>query len=493
MRRSLARIGRRAGRRTTTGCRQFGAGVDDQREVAPKVVVALSGGVDSAVATGLLLQQEEDTAFSSSPPCVEAIHMTNWNAQDDDSITSCVEQDWRDALQVADHYQIPVTRQSFEQAYWHQVFVPYLEDLSRKGWMGNPDVACNVHVKFGALRDYVDQRYGADTWLATGHYARLWRRDSPELEELLEASEDDLDWLWSWGKPLSRPHGGDTADADLPLLVAAVDETKDQSYFLSACTSQQLSRVIFPLGDFCKSSSNGRVSNTPTVRALAQEWELPVAHKRDSVGICFVGKRKGGFRSFLRHYYDSDDDTYGGASLVDIETGQVMGHVDALTAQAATVGQGAKVSGSAVKYFVVGRSEDRATVWICPGTHHAALYADTIVLAPDLSWVMPQLPAPLQERHGALRVQCRIRHLQPLVAATLHHTDHAHVYQVRLEQPLRGITPGQRAVFYTEGGVCLGGATMARAGPSYYDCQLPLPAALHPAGANDASVTGHSC
>jgi tRNA-specific 2-thiouridylase len=411
--------------------------------------------------------------------------MTNWNAQDDDSITSCIEQDWRDALQVADHYKIPIKRQSFEQAYWHQVFVPYLEDLSSKGWMGNPDVSCNVHVKFGALRDFVDLHYGADTWLATGHYARLWRRNSPEMEELMEGL-DDQDWLWSWGKASTPVHGtgGDNFDSDLPLLVAAVDETKDQSYFLSACTSIQLARVIFPLGDFCKSINGSESVGTPTVRELAQKWDLPVANKRDSVGICFIGKRKGGFRSFLRHYYDNGD-SYGGADLVDIETGTVLGEVDTLTAQAATVGQGARVSGSAVKYFVVGRSEDQSTVWICPGTHHAALYADSIELASDLSWVIPRVPAPLQS-YGEMRVQCRIRHLQPLVDATLRKKGEDS-YDLHMDRPLRGITPGQRAVFYVNG-VCLGGATMARAGPSYFDRHLSLPADLHPAGANDESI-----
>lgn len=467
------------------------------------VVVALSGGVDSAVATGLLLQQE--TSAVQLPQLqhhqyqvTQAIHMTNWNADDDDSITSCMEQDWRDALAVARHYDIDICRLSFEQDYWHQVFVPYLEDLSQKGWMGNPDVACNVHVKFGVLRQYVNQQYGADTWLATGHYARLFRRR--ELEAWMEAtsssssSGERMDWMWTWGRS-----SGD--NDDLPLLASAVDPSKDQSYFLSGCHAQQLSRVIFPLGDYYKNrrstdddddNDDGR---TATVRQLAEGWDLPVAQKRDSTGICFIGKRKGGFRSFLRHYYEAIGPD--NVPLVDVDTGQTIGSVDALTAQAMTIGQGAKVSGSIVKYFVVGKSSignadsTNSSILVCPGTRHPALYADSIVLASDLSWIMTQeIPEPLLIT-GHLRVQCRIRNLQPLVEATLSRTGnddlHNGAFVLWLDRPLRGITPGQRAVFYMQG-ICLGGATILRAGPSYFDRDLPLPSELHPAGLNDTSV-----
>ena len=465
--------------RKPLSCRRWlsTAGSSSSPSEQKKAVVALSGGVDSAVATGLMQQQ--------GYIITQAIHMTNWNADDDDSITSCMEQDWRDAQAVAQHCGISVRHKSFEKEYWHQVFEPYLDDLSTKGWMGNPDVDCNVQVKFGVLRDHVQNHYGRDTWLATGHYARLWRKR--ELEAWMEASssscEENLDWMWTWGRSTSgQSRNGDDED-DLPLLVSAVDTSKDQSYFLSGCSSQQLSRVIFPLGDYYKMRTSSS-DTSPTVRQLAEDWDLPVANKRDSVGICFIGKRKGGFRAFLRHYHEATG--LNEVPLVDVDTSRVVGVVDALTAQAATAGQGAKVSGSPVKYFVVGRDGVNASkILVCAGTHHPALYADSIVLASDFSWVMSEIPCPLHS-HGSLRVQCRIRNLQPLVDATLHRDSLNGEYTLFLDRPFRGITPGQRAVVYLRG-ICLGGATIAKAGPTYFERDLPL-TELHPAGANDLSV-----
>lgn len=438
-----------------------------------QTIVALSGGVDSAVALGLLPRQ--GYAVTS------ALHMTNWNAADDDSITTCMEQDWRDAQAVAAHYHVPIQRHSFEREYWHRVFVPYLENLAQRGWMGNPDVDCNIHIKFGALRDYVNQRYGDHTWLATGHYARLWRR--PQLGEWIEAHsavDEDITWLWTWGKNQSiHP------DDELPLLVSAVDPAKDQSYFLSGCVARQLARVIFPLGDYYKTRSLASdCSSSPTVRGMAQEWDLPVANKRDSVGICFIGKRKGGFRSFLQNYYEPSQS--GSFQLVDVDTSEVVGTVDALTGQAATIGQGTRVSGLPNKYYVVGR-KDASTILVCAGTHHPALYSDSIALDADISWVMSEVPSPLFTA-GKLRIQCRIRNLQPLGDATLLYNSATEEYTILLDKPFRGITPGQRAALYLHG-ICLGGATIARAGPSYLETGLSLPSQLHPAGSNDLSVS----
>ena len=443
-----------------------------------KVVVALSGGVDSAVATGLLQQQENTTI-------TEAIHMTNWNAEDDDSISSCMERDWRDAQTVAQYYGISVRHQSFEKEYWHQVFQPYLDDLSSKGWMGNPDVDCNVHVKFGVLREHVQNHYGRDAWLATGHYARLWRKR--ELEAWIEDSssschEQTVEWIWTWGRSAFGHVEKLDDDDDLPLLVSAVDPSKDQSYFLSGCSSQQVSRVLFPLGDYYKTQNASGSDISTSVRQLAKDWDLPVAHKRDSVGICFIGKRKGGFRAFLRHYYEPPGPNV--VQLVDVDTYKVVGVVDALTAQ------GAKISGSHVKYFVVGRDDkDTSKILVCAGTHHPALYSDSIMLASDFSWVMSEIPGPLRSQ-GSLRVQCRIRNLQPLMDATLHRDILSGEYALFLDRPFRGIAPGQRAAVYLQG-ICLGGATIVKAGPSYFERNLPLPKELHPAGANDVSVQRH--
>ena len=153
------------------------------------VVVALSGGVDSAVAAALLKkeqqqQQQQSSSVDSAKSAMNlvGIHMSNWNSasHDDDSLTACSsEADWQDALRTAQHLDVPVTRVTqFESDYWCHVFEPYVRVLADTGATGNPDVACNTRVKFGALLQHCQRTYGPDTKLATGHYARLWHRNA---------------------------------------------------------------------------------------------------------------------------------------------------------------------------------------------------------------------------------------------------------------------------------------------------------------------------
>jgi tRNA U34 2-thiouridine synthase MnmA/TrmU len=580
----------------------------------PTVVVALSGGVDSSVAAALLKQRYAsaigtngstgtigDSSSSNNgqgqglaSSTIAAIHMSNWNAtqHDDDSLDACSsEQDWKDAVAVAQHLQLPVQRVHFESTYWTLVFEPYLDQLIPSNpmdmdmdtdtnsdsngtdrpnkdiggsRMGNPDMLCNRFVKFGALRDYCLDKYGTDTLLATGHYARLWHRDSDEhnthtnthtdaapppadVQQALDRSDSDLaDWLMDWGVM-----DGDDGEVDgvpssnrqqrPPILLSAVDTTKDQSYFLAACDADSLRNVLFPLGDLYKKQQqaidadaslqqqHGQVQQQeqqhqqPTVRKLAADMKLPTASKRESMGICFVGKRPGGFRSFVADFLPPATRNI---DFVDVDTGAVVATSrQPEHASLYTIGQGAKLGGVSQKYFIVDREPENGNiVRVCAGTHHAALYADSLTVA--VHWMARnQAPRPLRMKTkkdgegeggggGEMRAQCRIRHLQPLVDCTIVATattvvtkdrdsssggagtpaaspPPATTYQVHFDKPVRGITLGQTAVFYVADGlICLGGGPITERGATYFEQGLSLPTDnLHPAGHNDLSVT----
>ncbi len=204
-----------------------------------RVILGLSGGVDSAVAAILLQQQGAD---------VHALHMTNW--EDDDGYCTAAT-DLQDARQICEQIGIPLHHINFAREYRDRVFTYFLEEY-RRGRTPNPDVLCNREIKFGAFREYA-RRLGGDL-LATGHYARTLLLD------------------------------------DQVQLLKAKDLSKDQSYFLHAVCADALRETVFPLGELEKS----------TVRSIARDYALPVFDKKDSTGICFIGERP--FREFLSTY-----------------------------------------------------------------------------------------------------------------------------------------------------------------------------------------------
>ncbi|WP_077614629.1 tRNA 2-thiouridine(34) synthase MnmA [Caenibacillus caldisaponilyticus] len=206
-----------------------------------RVVVGMSGGVDSSVAALLLKQQGYD---------VVGIFMKNWDDTDENGVCTATE-DFEDVARVAGQIGIPYYAVNFEKEYWDKVFTYFLDEY-KAGRTPNPDVVCNKEIKFKAFLDHAFS-LGAD-YVATGHYARIDRKDGRVR------------------------------------LLRGADEGKDQSYFLNQLTEEQLARVLFPLGDLKKTD----------VRRIAKEYGLATADKKDSTGICFIGERN--FKEFLSRY-----------------------------------------------------------------------------------------------------------------------------------------------------------------------------------------------
>lgn len=206
-----------------------------------RVVVGMSGGVDSSVAALLLKKRGYD---------VIGIFMKNWDDTDEFGVCTATE-DYEDVIRVCNQLDIPYYAVNFEKQYWDKVFTYFLEEY-KTGRTPNPDVICNKEIKFKAFLDYA-MSLGAD-YVATGHYARVVRENG-------------------------KVH-----------MLRGKDENKDQTYFLNQLTGEQLSKVLFPIGDMEKSK----------VRELATKANLTTASKKDSTGICFIGERN--FKSFLSGY-----------------------------------------------------------------------------------------------------------------------------------------------------------------------------------------------
>ncbi len=482
----------------------------DQRKIA----IAMSGGVDSSVVAYLLSK-----AYPTEK--LIGVHMSNWDYADEDASVAttiksnkndsfCWEQDWKDASAVAKQLNIPLHHVSFEAEYWTEVFQPYCQKLS-ESITPNPDVDCNRYIKFGALKDYLKTRFDSEVgYLATGHYARIWdRSNSSEMPNYLQQAleEEETTVLEDY---ILHP-----SVANTPLLLSAKDRSKDQSYFLSGVTAKAFSGVKFPLGDLYKTEKGRDISEVDnigeselSVRRVAQEAHLPNASKKDSVGICFIGKRKHG--DFINEYVEHPLDDRGSSSTsslvqcINVENNEQVATFDPVENPSllyATIGQGAKISGACQKWFVVDKQlkGKSPSIFICPGTHHPSLYVDKFYVK-NFNWIAggeTNRPPPLP-----FRAKCRIRHLQPLVDCEITMVDydigrtsdagHQNLLQVKLKKPLRGVAHGQICVVYAGGNegdlICLGGGPIDRRGENYWEMQRELPNVLHPSGHNDSSV-----
>lgn len=352
-----------------------------------KIIVGMSGGVDSSVAAALLLQQGYE---------VEGLFMKNWDEDDGTDYCSAI-QDLADAQAVADRLRIRLHTANFAAEYWDRVFEHFLAEYAA-GRTPNPDILCNREIKFNAFLEYA-RLLGADK-IATGHYARLQRQN------------------------------GKTA------LLKGVDPNKDQSYFLHAVGHQQFADSCFPLGELSK----------PEVRAIATQYQLATAQKKDSTGICFIGERR--FADFLKRYLPAQP------GVIETAAGDQLGAHQGLMYYTIGQRQGLGIGGTQygeAPWFVARKELARNALIVVQGSNHSSLFS-TSMQVKDMHWIAGQAPA------LPLRLSCKHRYRQPDQSCRLSIVADG-AYQVDFEQPQRAITPGQSAVFY-DNDLCLGGGVI---------------------------------
>jgi tRNA-specific 2-thiouridylase len=365
-----------------------------------RVVVGLSGGVDSAVSAHLLKRQGHE---------VVGIFMKNWEDDDNDEYCSS-NQDFIDAAAVADVLGIEIEHVNFAAEYKDRVFSEFLREY-KAGRTPNPDVLCNAEIKFKAFLDHA-LRLGAEK-IATGHYARV-RFDAASARH---------------------------------QLLKGLDRGKDQSYFLHRLTQAQLARTLFPLGELPKTE----------VRRIAEEAGLPNARKKDSTGICFIGERP--FREFLNRYIASEPGPirndrgrtvgqHAGLSFYTLGQRQGLG-IGGVRGQGVLRGGGEHAA-----WFVARKDMATNTLWAVQGHEHPWLLT-TRLHAADASWVAGQ-PPPAGPR------QAKTRYRQMDAACELSYpagADGGASFDLSFPDPQWAVTPGQSAVLY-DGELCLGGAVI---------------------------------
>lgn len=279
-----------------------------------RVVIGMSGGVDSSVAALLLKQQGYD---------VVGLFMKNWDDTDDEGYCTATE-DYEDVAKVAEQIGIPYYSVNFEKEYWDRVFEYFLQEY-RNGRTPNPDVMCNKEIKFKAFLDYA-MGLGAD-YIAMGHYAQV-----------------------------------ETDENGVVHLLRGKDANKDQTYFLSQLSQAQLKKAMFPLGHLEK----------PQVRKIAEEAGLATAKKKDSTGVCFIGERD--FNEFLANYLPNKPGKM--MTLDGRVMGEHMGLMYYTIGQRQGLGIGGTAGTSNEPWFVIGKDQATQTLYVGQGYHHDNLYSE---------------------------------------------------------------------------------------------------------------------
>lgn len=355
--------------------------------MAKKVYVGMSGGVDSSVTAALLKQQGYD---------VTGIYMKNWS-QDLPGFVCPWKEDYQDAKRVAVQLGIPFKLYDFEKEYRHKV-VDYMIDSYQAGLTPNPDVMCNQEVKFklfltAALED------GADL-IATGHYARI----------VPSAVADTIE----------RPS----------TLLTGLDKNKDQSYFLYRVTEEALARSLMPLGGLTKTE----------VRTMAKKLGLATADKKDSQGICFVGKV--GIKEFLQQFVTTRP-----GAIID-QHGKVIGEHDGALFYTIGQRQGLHVGGG-LPYYVVGKNMTKNEVYVTTDLQDDRLWRSTFDLT-QTHWINAE-PAPAGRYHVRTRYRAALTPVKSL------HKQSGGRWRLVLQDEVRALTPGQSAVLYAGDRVVGGG------------------------------------
>lgn len=360
-----------------------------------KVILGLSGGVDSSVVACLLKKQGIET---------QAVFMKNWDEDDEDNYCPA-EEDLADAKAVAKQLDIPLHAVNFAADYWDKVFVNFLSEYEA-GRTPNPDILCNKEIKFKVFLDYALTLYPHDAQvkIATGHYARI--------------------------KEIDQQY----------FLLKGVDNNKDQSYFLYTLGQQQLSQSLFPLGELHK----------PQVREIAKDYALSVFDKKDSTGICFIGERN--FNQFLKQFLNSKM-----GDMITPE-GEIIGQHQGLIHYTLGQRKGLGIGGSKANkntqatgepWFVADKDIQSNQLIVVQGKNHPRLYHQQLT-ANKLHWISGQAPS------LPLDCQAKIRYRQADQQCSILSINEEGFCRVKFAQQQFAITPGQSIVFYA-GEICLGG------------------------------------
>jgi len=354
----------------------------------PYIVVSMSGGIDSSVTAMLLKKMGYH---------VEGIFMKNW--EEDDTLNFCnSKQDLSDAHDICDILRIKLHTVNFSNAYWDNVFNFFIKEY-KTGRTPNPDILCNKKIKFKVCLDYI-KSLGADL-LATGHYAKI------------------------------NFFNGNF------ILKKASDIKKDQTYFLYTLNQQQLKSIIFPLGNY----------NKNTIYKLAQISKFPNNNKKNSTGICFIGKRK--FKNFLQKYLPPKQ-----GNIININN-DIIGKHDGLMYY--TIGQryglniGGMKNSSGDPWYVINKDLSSNTLTVVQGKNHPLLFKSCANIS-KLHWIS-QLTQKI--KYGYLKCWAKIRYQQseqPCIISVLDNK-----YKVTFQNKQKSITPGQSIVFYNNK-TCIGGA-----------------------------------
>ncbi len=354
-----------------------------------KIAVLISGGVDSSVALRLLKDEGHD---------LTAFYLKIWL---EDELSYLGECPWKEDLayvrQVCKEADVPLEIISMQKEYWDTV-VRYTIDECKAGRTPNPDIFCNQRIKFGDFYKKIDKSFEK---VATGHYAQI-HKDS----------------------------GHRTQDSARYLLKKSPDPVKDQTYFLSHLSQKQLSRALFPIGKYTKAE----------VRQLAEKYNLPNKDRKDSQGICFLGKIP--YREFIKeHLGEKPGDFINQASGERV--GEHKGH------WFYTIGQRFGLGLSGGPWFVVKKDAKKNIIYLAQGYDPDEVYGTEFDII-NLNWIGPNLRSQISD----LRLKVKIRHGKSSHTCTVEPSKEG--LHVTLEKPVHGIAPGQFAVFY-DGDYCLGG------------------------------------